>query len=87
MNPAELLLLGLLLAGSLYSYARYRAATAKGREAEARRRKGIENQQRESHSVAELCVICQLPVVPENDIFDEDSQSWWHQSCWRESVK
>jgi predicted histidine transporter YuiF (NhaC family) len=88
MNPAEFLLLGLLLAGSLLSYAKYRAATAKTREAAERRRKGIENAQREMrHSVTEVCVICQLAVVPETDIFDEATQSWWHRACWRESVK
>lgn len=88
MNPAEILILGLLLAGSLFSYAKYRAVTAKTRAAEARKRRGIENAQREMHhSDAELCVICQRPVVPETDLFDEGTQSWWHRACWRESVR
>jgi hypothetical protein len=88
MNPAELVLLGLALLGSVFAFAKYVGATKRDRQARRHERLGAANAEREMQtSVVEICVICQRPVEPEIDIFDEKTNTWWHKPCWRESLK
>lgn len=88
MNPAELVLTGLAFVGSIFAFTTYLASTRRAREARRHQRLGAENAEKEmQQSVNEVCVICQLPVVPQYDIFDEKTNTWWHKQCWRESLK
>ncbi len=88
MNPAERVLIGLFLVGSVLAFAKYVASTAKSRAARRRQRLGAANEADElAQAIGEVCVICQHPVKPEDDIFDQNTNSWWHRACWRASVK
>jgi hypothetical protein len=95
VNGAELLLLGLAAAGSAWALAGYVRASRARREARRRERQGARNAEaarRELHGeggpgTGELCVICQRPVNPAVDLFDEKARSWWHRDCWLQAVR
>jgi hypothetical protein len=80
VNPAELLLVGLAAVGSVWALASYVRASRSRREARRREQQGARN-------AGEICVICQRPVDPAVDFFDEKTRSWWHRDCWREAMR
>jgi hypothetical protein len=95
VNPAELFLIGLAAAGSVWALVGYARASRARREARRRERQGARNAanaQREllgEHAAdgSELCVICHGAVNPDVDLFDEKSRGWWHRDCWREALR
>ena len=87
MNPGELFLLGLALAGSAWAFVSYWTSTRAKREARRRERMGAENAQREQRAAGDVCVVCNRPVEPRSDIFDEANKTWWHAACWRDAVR
>jgi hypothetical protein len=88
MNPGELFLLGVALVGSAWAFANYWTSTRKQRQLRRREQLGIENAQREQLQITgEICVVCQRPVEPKVDIFDDKTHAWWHRDCWREAVR
>ena len=88
MNPAELVLLGVTFVGSVVAFSFYLARTADDRRRRRRQKLGAKNARRQMHALTEeVCVICGHQVEAETDIFDEKTNTWWHQACWRQSVK
>jgi hypothetical protein len=87
MNPAEMLLLGLAVAGSAWAATRFFQATRKDRETRRRQALGVHNAEEEARARGEICVVCGEPVDPAADLYDQPTTSWWHRACWREALK
>ena len=88
MNIGEILLVGLALVGSGWALVAWRTSTREARERRAREQQGAENAARERRRLAEeACVVCGEPIAADVDLFDEKTRHWWHQRCWRESMK
>jgi len=54
-------------------------------EARRRRLQGERNAELEKRRAAELCTICGTPIDPAHDLWD--AGRWWHQACYRESLR
>lgn len=54
-------------------------------EARRRRRLGERNLDEERRRLAERCVICDEPIDPAVDLWDQGQ--WWHRACWRRSIE
>jgi hypothetical protein len=79
-----MLLLGVALAISAWAIASYHRGTRGAREQRLRERQGARNVLR---AQSETCAVCGEPVTPASDFFDEKTRTWWHDRCWRESIK
>lgn len=87
MNPAEILLVLLALAGSGWAALRFFHLTRNEREQRRRERQGMRNADAERRERGEICVICSERVVPAQDVFDRATATWWHRRCWQEHLK
>ena len=54
-------------------------------EARRRRLQGERNAEQEKQRLAERCAICSASVDPARDVWD--GGRWWHQACYRESLR
>ena len=54
-------------------------------EARRRRLQGERNAEQEKLRLAERCTICGTSIDPARDI--RDAGQWWHQACYRESLR
>jgi fructose-1,6-bisphosphatase/sedoheptulose 1,7-bisphosphatase-like protein len=54
-------------------------------EARRRRLQGERNAEQEKQRLAERCEICGASVDPARDVWD--AGRWWHQACYRESLR
>jgi hypothetical protein len=54
-------------------------------EARRRRLQGERNAEYEKRRLAEICTICGTPIDPAHDLWD--AGQWWHQACYRESLR
>ena len=80
--------IALLVAGGLVLMVA--AAAVGGRfgprlEARRRRLQGERNADQEKRRLAELCTVCGTSIDPAHDLWD--SGQWWHEACYRESLR
>jgi len=54
-------------------------------EARRRRLQGERNADQEKQRIEERCTICGTSIDPTHDI--RDAGQWWHQACYRESLR
>ena len=54
-------------------------------EARRRRLQGERNAEDEKRRLEERCAICGTSIDPAHDVWE--SGRWWHQACYRESLR
>jgi fructose-1,6-bisphosphatase/sedoheptulose 1,7-bisphosphatase-like protein len=54
-------------------------------EARRRRLQGQRNAEQEKRRLEERCTVCNAAIDPAHDVWD--AGRWWHQACYRESLR
>lgn len=54
-------------------------------EARRRRLQGQRNAEQERRNMAERCAVCGDSIDPVHDVWD--ASRWWHQACYRDSLR
>lgn len=54
-------------------------------EARRRRLQGQRNAEQEKRRLEERCTVCSASIDPDRDVWEVGR--WWHQACYRESLR